>query len=161
MLTELRVEDLGVIEELGLVLGPGMTVLSGETGAGKTLVVEAIELLVGARADTSLVRSGADEARVEARFELDDALSERIAADPALESLDVGSGELVLTRVVAEGRSRAYVDGRVVPVGLLGELGRHLVDLHGQHTHHALLSPGAQRAALDRYAGAAAADTLD
>ena len=92
MLTELAVRDLGVIDELRLVLGSGMTALTGETGAGKTLLVEAIELLVGGRADGVLVRRGADEARVEGRFVVDD-------------------DERVLTRVVpARGRSRAYVD---------------------------------------------------
>lgn len=138
MLAELRVENVGVIAELGLVLGPGMTVVTGETGAGKTLVVEAIELLLGARADTGLVRAGTSEARVEARFEL-----------PVSE----GGGELVLARVVpADGRSRAYLNGRLVPAAELAEVGRPLVDLHGQHSHHALLTPAAQRAALDRFA---------
>src|SRR3954464_7641262 len=97
MLVELRVRDLGVIADLSLVLGPGMTALTGETGAGKTLVVEAIELLVGGRADPALVRPGCDEARVEGRFVVDD-------------------DETVLARVVpATGRSRAYVDGRLAP----------------------------------------------
>src|SRR5215210_7646306 len=95
MLVELRVRDLGVIADLHLVLGAGMTALTGETGAGKTLLVEAIELLVGGRADSVLVRPGATEARVEGRFLLDGA-------------------ETVLARVVpADGRSRAYVDGRM------------------------------------------------
>src|SRR5256886_11185104 len=114
MLEELAVHDLGVIPELRLVLGPGMTALTGETGAGKTLVVEAIELLVGGRADSMLVRPGADEAVVEGRFVTDD-------------------GEIVLSRTVpANGRSRAYVDGRMAPVAALAEAGRELVDLHGQ-----------------------------
>src|SRR3954469_8708397 len=98
MLAELRVRDLGVIADLSLVFGPGMTALTGETGAGKTLVVEAIELLVGGRSDRALVGPGSREARVEGRFV-------------------VGDDEVVLTRVVpAAGRSRAYVDGRMVPV---------------------------------------------
>ncbi|MGH9148750.1 MAG: AAA family ATPase, partial [Acidimicrobiales bacterium] len=108
-LVELSVRDLGVIADLRLVLGPGMTALTGETGAGKTLVVEAIELLMGGRADSVLVRPGADEARVEARF-----------ATGASEA-----GELVLARAVpaAGGRSRAYVNGRMAPVLALAELG--------------------------------------
>lgn len=148
MLVELRVENLGVIAELGLVLGPGMTVVTGETGVGKTLLVEALELLVGARADASLVRAGATEARVEGRF-----------ADP---SAPEGDGrELVLTRVVVvEGRSRAYVNGQLAPVSVLAELGRQLVDFHGQHSHQSLLSPAVQRGALDRYAGAGAERAL-
>ena len=135
MLVELRVEALGVIEELTLVFGPGMTVLTGETGAGKTLVVEAIELLVGARADPSVVRHGADEARVEGRFV-------------------VGDEEHVLARVVPrDGRSRAYIDGRLATVAGLSEIGAGLVDLHGQHSSYALLQPAVQRSALDRFAG--------
>jgi DNA repair protein RecN (Recombination protein N) len=135
MLHELVVRDLGVIAELSLVFGPGMTALTGETGAGKTLVVEAIELLVGGRADPVLVRPGAAEARVDGRFV-------------------VGDDEIVLSRVVpASGRSRAYVDGRPVAVGALGDAGIRLVDLHGQHAHQSLLAAAVQRAALDRFAG--------
>jgi DNA repair protein RecN (Recombination protein N) len=139
MLVELAVTDLGVIPELSLVLGPGMTVLTGETGAGKTLVVTAIELLVGGRADATVVRPGAAEARVEGRFHR--------------QPTEGAEGEVVLSRVVpAEGRSRAYVDGRLAPVGALAEVGAGLVDLHGQHSHQSLLAPAAQRRALDRYA---------
>lgn len=140
MLVELAVTDLGVIPELSLVLGPGMTALTGETGAGKTLVVTAIELLVGGRADATVVRPGANEARVDGRFLRD-----------ATEGVDE---EVVLSRVIpAEGRSRAYVDGRLAPVGTLAEVGATLVDLHGQHSHQSLLAPAAQRRALDHYAG--------
>ncbi|MGH9106198.1 MAG: DNA repair protein RecN [Acidimicrobiales bacterium] len=136
MLGELRVSQLGVIDDLRLLLGPGMTALTGETGAGKTLVVEAVELLVGGRADGMLVRPGAAEAVVEGRFIADD------------------GGEMVLTRVVpADGRSRGYVDGRMVNAGALAELGRRLVDLHGQHAHQSLFSAPAQRRALDSWAG--------
>jgi len=134
MLSELVVTDLGVIAEISLVLGAGMTALTGETGAGKTLLVTAIELLVGGRADATVVRPGAVEARVDGRF---------LAADGT---------EVVLSRVVpADGRSRAYVDGRPVPVSTLTELGAELVDLHGQHAHQSLLSPATQRAALDAF----------
>ena len=134
MLVELAVADLGVIAELSLVLGPGMTALTGETGAGKTLVVTAIELLVGGRADATMVRPGAVEARVAGRF------------------VDGRGDEVVLERVVpVQGRSRAYVDGRPAPVGTLAELGAGLVDLHGQHSHQALLAPAAQRRALDDF----------
>ncbi len=133
MLTELHIEHLGVIAGLDLVLGPGLTVLSGETGAGKTMLVEAINLLVGGRSDGSLVRPGATEARVEGRFVVDDE-------------------ELVLARVIpADGRSRAYVNGRLATVATLAEEGARLVDLHGQHAHQSLLGAGAQRAALDHF----------
>src|SRR5439155_13224603 len=128
MLTELAVSNLGVIADVTLVFDEGMTALTGETGAGKTLLVTAIELLVGGRADASVVRPGADEARVDGRF---------VSAD---------GREVVLSRVVpADGRSRAYVDGRPAPVSALAELGAELVDLHGQHAHQSLLAPSTQR----------------
>ena len=136
MLVELAVTDLGVIADLSIVLGPGMTALTGETGAGKTLVVTAIDLLVGGRADATIVRPGADEARVEGRF------------------VDAAGEEVVLSRVVpADGRSRAYVNGRLAPVSALAELGAALVDLHGQHAHQSLLAPATQRASLDAFGG--------
>lgn len=143
MLTELRVRQLGVIDDVTLTFGPGMTVLTGETGAGKTLVVEAIELLLGGRADPMLVRSGAGEAVVEGRF-----------SGPG-DGCDPEDGDdLVLARVIpAEGRARAYVGGQMASVGLLGEAGRARVDLHGQHTQQSLLAPAVQRAALDRAGG--------
>ena len=134
MLLELSVRNLGVIDDLTIVLGPGMTALTGETGAGKTLVVEAIELLVGGRADAVLVRPEATEAWVEGRFETPE------------------GDEVILARAVpANGRSRAYVDGRMAPVASLAEWGSRLVDLHGQHAHQSLLAPAVQRGALDTY----------
>lgn len=137
MLIELRIENLGIIEEIQVVVGSGLTVITGETGAGKTLVVEALELLAGTRADTSLVRPGADEARVEGRFE-----------DP------LTGEEVVVARVVpADGRSRAYIDGRLATVAELSDLGARLIDLHGQHAHQSLLAPSMQRAVLDTFAG--------
>ncbi|MEY2569386.1 MAG: repair protein RecN [Actinomycetota bacterium] len=135
MLVELSVRELGVIDALTLHFGTGMTALTGETGAGKTLVVEALELVVGGRADGLLVRPGADEAWVEARFDDD-------------------GDELILARAIpATGRSRAYVDGRMAPASALAEHGAALVDLHGQHAHQSLLAPSVQREALDRFAG--------
>jgi DNA repair protein RecN (Recombination protein N) len=144
MLTELHVADLGIVADLTLVVGPGLAAITGETGAGKTLLVEALELLVGGRADATLIRDGASEARVEGRF-----------VDP-----DTGA-ETVLARVLpSEGRSRAYVDGRLATVGELTEIGARLVDLHGQHAHQSLLAQSVQRGALDRFAGPAAIDPL-
>lgn len=135
MLAELHIENLGVIERLDVVLGPGLVVFTGETGAGKTMVVEAVDLLVGGRADATIVRAGASEARVEGRF---------VVADE----------EWVVARVVpVDGRSRAYVNGRLATVGQLAELGERLVDVHGQHAHQSLMSAAVQRAALDEYAG--------
>ncbi len=134
VLTELHIEHLGVIERLDLVLGAGLTALTGETGAGKTMLVEAIELLTGGRADASMVRRGADEARVDGRF---------VRADGV---------ETVLSRVVpAVGRSRAYVDGRLATAASLASITGEMVDLHGQHAHQSLLSTATQRAALDAF----------
>jgi DNA repair protein RecN (Recombination protein N) len=143
VLLELAVRDLGVIPELRLVIGAGMTAVTGETGAGKTMVVDAIELLVGGRADPMLVRTGAEEAWVEGRFLCLD--------DPA----DGGEPrELVLSRAIPRnGRSRAYIDGRLATAGELAALGAALVDLHGQHAHQSLLHPAAQRESLDRFGG--------
>src|SRR5437764_8423702 len=133
MLTELVVRNLGVIADLRLLVGRGMAALTGEAGAGKTMLVEALELLVGGKVDTALVRPGTDEATIEGRFVLDDE-------------------EVVLARVVpAVGRSRAYVNGRIAPASALSEWGTKLVDLHGQHEHQSLLSPSVQRHALDRF----------
>src|SRR5687768_5900398 len=135
MLAELAVSDLGVIDGVTLVFDPGMTALTGETGAGKTVLVGAIGLLAGDRADASIVRPGADEATVQGRFVVD-------------------GEELVLTRVVPRtGRSRAYRDGRLITAAELQELAGGLVDLHGQHAHVGLLTTASQRRALDRFAG--------
>ena len=140
MLSELHVEHLGVIERLDLVFGPGLTAVTGETGAGKTMLVEALELLVGGRADASIVRPGAPEVRIDGRF------VELVGHG--------GTDELVLSRVVpAEGRSRAYVDGRPSTVAALAEVAAPIVDLHGQHAHQSLLAPATQRAALDQFGG--------
>ena len=138
MLTELHIEHLGVIERLDLRFGPGLTAVTGETGAGKTMLVEALELLVGGRADASMVRPGAAEARVDGRFDVGDERDHR--------------DDLVITRVVpVEGRSRAYIDGRPVTAAALAEITAGVVDLHGQHAHQTLLGVAAQREALDRF----------
>jgi DNA repair protein RecN (Recombination protein N) len=134
VLTDLHVRDLGVIEDLTLRFGPGMTALTGETGAGKTLLIEALQVVLGDRPPPGLVRAGAPEALVEARFV-------------------VGETETVLSRAIpAAGRSRAWVDGRMVPVTALAEAGRDLVDIYGQQDRQSLLAPAAQRRALDEFA---------
>jgi DNA repair protein RecN (Recombination protein N) len=143
-LVELRVRDLGVIDDVTVELAPGMTALTGETGAGKTLLVDALSLLLGVRADAAIVRAGADEALVEARF----------AEGPDAVDGDGEDVETVLSRSVARaGRSRAWLDGRMVTVGVLAERARQLLELHGQHQHRALVTAGAQRRALDAYGG--------
>ncbi len=153
MIEELGIRDLGVIAEATLPLGAGFTAVTGETGAGKTMVVTALGLLLGARADAGAVRSGAKQAWVEGRWLVadDGAIAERVAETGG----EVEAGELLLGRSVsAEGRSRAVVGGRSAPVGVLSELGDELVVVHGQADQQRLRSAVAQRDALDRFAGA-------
>ncbi len=146
-LLELRVRNLGVIDDVTIALAPGTTALTGETGAGKTLVVEALGLLLGGRADPAVVRAGADEAMVEGRFS-------RPAGDHDPDDPDDPDApdELLLARSVARaGRSRAWIDGRMATVGALAETAAGLVELHGQHQHRALVHVDAQRRALDSF----------
>jgi DNA repair protein RecN (Recombination protein N) len=156
VLEELRIRALGVIDESVLELGPGFTAITGETGAGKTMVVTALGLLMGGRADSGAVRTGAKQARVEGVVVVD-GLPEVTAA------LEAAGGEVEDDRVVvarqvsAEGRSRAYAGGAGVPATTLGRLAESLVAVHGQSDQHRLLRPGAQRDALDRFAGPEAA----
>ncbi|HET9077495.1 MAG TPA: DNA repair protein RecN [Acidimicrobiales bacterium] len=169
MLVELRVSQLGVIDDVTVVLEGGLTALTGETGAGKTLIVDAIQLLTGGPADPALVRPGAREALVEGRFSRAAPGPPRASGDGGGageddgdgdgEGDDDGDGEVILTRVVpASGRSRCYINGRMVPVAQLSELGRSLVDIHGQHAAQSLLSAAVQRDTLD---AAAALDTTE
>lgn len=159
MIDEISIRDLGVIGEARLPLGPGFTALTGETGAGKTMVVTALGLLLGARGDAGVVRSGADRALVEGRWIVDPAGAAAERARDAGAELD--DDELILARTVsAEGRSRAVVGGRSAPVGVLGELGEQLVVVHGQSDQVRLKSSTAQREALDRFAGAELAGVL-
>jgi DNA repair protein RecN (Recombination protein N) len=152
VLEEIRISSLGVIDASTLELGPGLTVITGETGAGKTMVVTALGLLLGGRADTGAVRNGARHARVEGVVTAD--------ALPGLAEavLDAG-GEVEDDRVVlarnisAEGRSRAWVGGASVPASTLSAVAEPLVAVHGQSDQHRLLRPQAQREALDRFAG--------
>jgi DNA repair protein RecN (Recombination protein N) len=156
---EIRIRGLGAIEDAVLQLRPGLTVLTGETGAGKTMVVTGLGLLMGDRADPGAVRAGAGNAIVEGRLLVDPASP---AAARAIDAGgDVEDGELLLARTVsAEGRSRAYVGGRSVPVGVLAELADELVGVHGQSDQQRMLRPQRQREALDRYAGATVAEPL-
>lgn len=153
MIEELGIRDLGVIAEATLPLGQGFTAVTGETGAGKTMVVTALGLLLGARADAGAVRSGAKQAWVEGRWLVPDdgTIAERVSETGG----EVEAGELLLGRSVsAEGRSRAVVGGRSAPIGVLAELGEELVVVHGQADQQRLRSAVAQREALDRFAGA-------
>jgi DNA repair protein RecN (Recombination protein N) len=157
---EIRLESLGVIDRASLELGPGLTVITGETGAGKTMVVTALGLLRGARADAGLVRHGEERTRVEARVDVTDNSDVRQRVADAGGELD-HDGELILARTVtAEGRSRAFLGGAGVPAGTLASVSDLLVAVHGQSDQHRLLRPAAQRRALDRFGGAPVLDLL-
>jgi DNA repair protein RecN (Recombination protein N) len=159
VLEEMRIRSLGVIEDAVVELSPGFTAVTGETGAGKTMVVTSLGLLLGGRADPALVRIGEKQAAVEGRITLAPGARALLRAEEAGAELD--DGALLVSRTVsAEGRSRAYVGGRAVPVGLLGELADDLVAVHGQTDQQGLLRPARQREALDRYAGEAVAVPL-
>ena len=161
MLEEVRITGLGVIDDAVLELSPGFNVVTGETGAGKTMVVSGLGLLFGGRADPARVRPGADRANVEGRLSVEaDGPVARHVTD-AGGDLDDGGGTLILSRSVsAEGRSRAYAGGRSVPVSLLTYLADDLVAVHGQADQQQLLKPARQREALDRFAGAGLAALL-
>ncbi|WP_333770849.1 DNA repair protein RecN [Streptomyces sp. IBSBF 2435] len=152
VLEEMRIRSLGVIEDAVVELSPGFTAVTGETGAGKTMVVTSLGLLLGGRADPALVRIGAAAAVVEGRITMAPDARAAIRAQEAGAELD--DGALLISRTVsAEGRSRAHLGGRTVPIGLLGELADDLVAVHGQTDQQGLLRPARQREALDRYAG--------
>jgi DNA repair protein RecN (Recombination protein N) len=153
MLIALGVQDFVIVDRLRLEFEPGFTVLTGETGAGKSILIDALLLALGARADAAQVRAGADRADITAEFELADAPA--AAAWLAAHDLAGEEGECILRRMVdAGGRSRAVVNGRPVTVAQLRELGELLVDIHGQHEHQALMRAAAQRGLLDEHAGA-------
>ncbi len=153
MLTELRVRDLAVIADVTLPLQPGLNVLTGETGAGKSMLVDALALLLGERASADVVRPGADKTVIEGAFDL--IAPTAVTALTAL-GVELDEGTILLKReVTSEGRSRAWINGSPATVGMLAQIGARLVDLHGQHDTQSLLRPEAQRDILDAYAGAA------
>ena len=153
MLEELSISSLGVIDDAALEFGPGLNVVTGETGAGKTMVVTALGLLLGSRADSGAVRQGSDRARVEGRVRID---PESAVARRALDAgADLDDDSLILARTVtAEGRSRASAGGAGVPAALLSGLAADLVAVHGQSDQQLLLSPSRQRDHLDAFGGA-------
>ncbi|MGH7631138.1 MAG: AAA family ATPase, partial [Gemmatimonadales bacterium] len=154
MIAELRVRDLATIADVTLQLGSGLNVLTGETGAGKSMLVDALSLLLGERADSSTVRPEAAKAVVEGAFESLDATA-RLGVDQL--GLDVEDGRIVVRREIsAEGRSRAWVNGSPTTALVLSQLGALLVDLHGQHETQSLLHADAQRDILDAFAQAEA-----
>jgi DNA repair protein RecN (Recombination protein N) len=153
MLTELRIRNFAIIEALTLPLARGFNVLSGETGAGKSIIVGALGLLLGERASTDLIRTGTDRATVEGVFDVSD--RPEIAALLDERGIDLEESLVVLKReIVAAGRARAWVNGTTVSAAILAEVGRLLVNLHGQHEAQTLLDADAQRRILDAFAGA-------
>ncbi|CAA9351962.1 MAG: DNA repair protein RecN [uncultured Gemmatimonadetes bacterium] len=153
MLSELRIRNFALIDRLSVRLGPGLNVLTGETGAGKSIIVGALSLLLGERASADVVRAGEDRASVEGVFDV--AARDDVARILDERGIDPDEdGVLVLKReVAAAGRNRAWVNGSPTTAAVLGELGRALVDLHGQHEHQTLLKRDEQRAILDAYGG--------
>jgi len=149
MLTHILIRDFAIIDTLELELKPGMTVLTGETGAGKSILVDALGLAMGDRADAGVVRHGAERAEMSAEFDLQDAKD----AAAWLEENDLAEdGQCILRRVVGkDGRSRAQINGRSVPLQSLKDIGEMLLDIHGQHEHQSLMRASAQMALLDGY----------
>ncbi|KRE57792.1 DNA repair protein RecN [Phycicoccus sp. Soil748] len=158
MLQELRIQRLGVIDDAVLDLHPGLNVLTGETGAGKTMVVTGLGLLLGARADAGLVRSGASTAVVEGLVDVPESHPASVRAAEA--GAEVADGLVLVRSVSAEGRSRAHVGGRSAPVGVLAEVGEHLVAVHGQADQWRLRHGDQHRAMLDQFGGDAVAKAL-
>jgi DNA repair protein RecN (Recombination protein N) len=159
MITELRIADLGVIKDATIGLHPGLTVVTGETGAGKTMIVSGLGLLLGGRADPRSVRRGSARARVEGRFRIENPeLLQRVSAAGG----EMDDDELILARhVTAAGRSRAYLGGAQVPAGACAELTAELVTIYGQAEQDRLAEADRQRQLLDRFAGTAVLEPLD
>jgi DNA repair protein RecN (Recombination protein N) len=159
MIEDIFIRDLGVISEAKLNFHPGLTVLTGETGAGKTMVLTALGLLLGARADSGMIRAGSQQAVLEGHWKLN---TDNLAISKAEEAgALIEGGELLLVRSVgSDSRSKAVIGGRSAPVGLLNELAEHLVVVHGQSDQIRLKSPVAQKLALDRFAGTKHQDLL-
>jgi DNA repair protein RecN (Recombination protein N) len=153
MLTELHIQNFAIIDKLILKLGPGLIILTGETGAGKSIILDAVEMLIGGRADATVVRTDSDAAYVEGVFQLKGPEKEAVHSILQREDLMDAPDYVTLTREVRrEGRSIARVNGRTVSVSILKELGAVLVDIHGQSEHLSLLDSRAHLGLLDRYA---------
>ncbi len=150
MLDQLFVKNLVVVQELNIEFKNGMTVVTGETGAGKSIIIQALGLVVGGRSDASLVRDGASKSEIVATFSID--IEDRLQS--LLENLDLENGtECILRRVIsADGKSRSYVNGSNVPLSTLRDIGGYLIDMHGQNEHQLLLRSNQHRILLDDYA---------
>ena len=145
-LTEISIRGLGVIESANVEFSPGLTVLTGETGAGKTMVLTALGLVLGAKSDADLVRTGSDRTLVSANFEIDQVISEKVLDAGG----DVEDGALLLTRSVSpEGKSRISMGGALSTASKVGEIAEELIEIHGQSTNLRLAKPAVQREMLD------------
>ena len=153
MLTLLKIRNLALVDEVTWELDRGLISVTGETGAGKSVIVGALKLVLGERADKSLIRTGEESCTVEAVFSLSTA--EEIQAILAENALDFSPGDdLIIRRVIGQSNTRQFINDSPVTLGLLKKLGEHLVDLHGPHDHQSLLSTDRQMAMLDAYANA-------
>ncbi len=152
MLESLNIKNLVVIEDLDIDFKSGMTVITGETGAGKSIIIQALGMVAGGRSDASLVRNGANKAEISASF----VIEAKSKVQSYLESQDLENDvECIIRRVIlSDGKSRSYVNGRKVPLSVLSEVGSYLIDMHGQNEHQLLLRPSQHRILLDDYAGA-------
>ena len=150
MLSNITIRNFAIVKSLELDVSKGMTAITGETGAGKSIAIDALNLCLGARAEASMVRPGEDKAEIIASF----SVSDNSAALEWLESRELDNGgECIIRRIISsEGRSRAFVNGVPMPVAQLKDLGQWLISIHGQHGHLRLLKPDAQRSLLDGYA---------
>lgn len=152
MLTHIHIRDFAIIEELDLELHPGMTALTGETGAGKSILLDAIGLVLGDKADSSTVRHGADRAEITLSVDITQTPSARVWLEA--QGMDADEETCILRRVIsANGKSRAWINGSPANLTQLRELGEQLVDIHGQHEHQSLMKKDAQRDMLDAFAG--------
>lgn len=152
MLLELAVENYAVVDRLQVRFYPGLNLLTGETGSGKSIVVDALALLLGGRASSEVIRTGENKARISGRFEITEAAVKQVL-EPA--GFDTEEGELLLEReILANGKSRVYVGSRPATVAILRDLAPHLGDIHGQHDQQLLFSPEAQLDMLDAFANA-------
>jgi len=156
MLSFLKIESLAIIDSLSVEFGAGLNALTGETGAGKSIIVDAVSLLLGARGDSTMLRTGSDRLSIEGVFELEPRSG--IAALLETMGIEAGADGLILRReVTAQGRSRAFINGTLATLQQLREIGESLADIHGQHEHQSLLRPEGQRDALDHFGGLAEA----
>ncbi|RPI00345.1 MAG: DNA repair protein RecN, partial [Zetaproteobacteria bacterium] len=152
MLRELTIRNVAVIDALTVPFVPGLNLLTGETGAGKSILIDAIQLVLGARSSEDLLRSGADEAMVDAAFDLPDDPDARALLEAEGISVEPGEGLILRRHLFRDGRSKAYVGGRLTTAATLRALGERLVDIHGQHPGQPLLDPRRHREFVDAYA---------